>query len=70
LIEIATVPIMKKLPDRSAPAEMVLPRLVTRTLRERYSSLTEEGRAQGRVAHFSLRRQLFQDGVGDAVIGL
>jgi Fe-S oxidoreductase len=72
LIEIATVPIMKKLaPTARLPREMVLPRLVTRTLRERYSSLTEEGRAQGRVAYFhGCAANYFQDGVGDAVIGL
>jgi len=72
LIEYATLPIMRKLaPTARLPREMILPQLVTRTLRERHFGLTEEGGAQGRVAYFhGCAANYFQDGVGDAVIGL
>jgi Fe-S oxidoreductase len=72
LIEYATLPIMRKLaPTARLPRALILPRLVTRTLRERYFGLTEEDGAQGRVAYFhGCAANYFQDGVGDAVIGL
>jgi FAD/FMN-containing dehydrogenase/Fe-S oxidoreductase len=72
LIEYTTLPIMKKLaPTARLPRVMILPRLVTRTLRERYFGLTEEGGAQGQVAYFhGCAANYFQDGVGDAVIEL
>jgi FAD/FMN-containing dehydrogenase/Fe-S oxidoreductase len=51
------------------PAEMVLPRLATRLLRERYADLTEEHGRQGRVAYFhGCAANYFDDGVGDAII--
>jgi FAD/FMN-containing dehydrogenase/Fe-S oxidoreductase len=72
LIEIATLPLMRKLaPTARLPREMILPRLATSTLRERYFELTEEGSAQGRVAYFhGCAANYFRDGVGDAIIEL
>jgi len=53
------------------PADMVLPRLASRLLRERYASLTEESGHRGNVAYFhGCAANYFQDGVGDAVIEL
>jgi Fe-S oxidoreductase len=70
MLEQALRPILRHLaPSARLPAEMVLPRLASRLLRERYMHLTEEHGHQGPVAYFhGCAANYFQDGVGDAVI--
>ncbi|MBI3994913.1 MAG: FAD-binding oxidoreductase, partial [Nitrospirae bacterium] len=51
--------------------DIILPRLATRTLRQRFAALTEEKGAEGNVAYFhGCAANYFRDGVGDAVIRL
>ena len=63
-------PVMKRIaPTAGLPADLILPKLATRTLRERHSGLTEEGGGRGSVAYFhGCAANYFSDGVGDAVI--
>jgi FAD/FMN-containing dehydrogenase/Fe-S oxidoreductase len=70
LLERALGPILHGLAATARlPAEMVLPRLASRLLRERYADLTEEQGHKGRVAYFhGCAANYFDDGVGDAVI--
>jgi FAD/FMN-containing dehydrogenase/Fe-S oxidoreductase len=67
LIEWATRPWLRGLaPTARIPAEMILPRLARRTLRERHLDLT---RATSNVAYFhGCAANYLDDGVGDAVI--
>ncbi|MBI3803647.1 MAG: FAD-binding oxidoreductase [Nitrospirae bacterium] len=67
LIEHLTRPILKGLaPTARIPAEMTLPRLARRHLRDRYPDLT---RSDSPVAYFhGCAANYFDDGVGDAVI--
>ena len=55
------------------PAELALPKLAVRHLRDRYPALVERGSStkQGGVAYFhGCAANYFDDGVGDAVIGV
>ncbi len=65
-------PILKALsPTARLSPEILFPRLATRTLRQRFSALTEERGASGRVAYFhGCAANYFLDGVGEAVIRL
>ncbi len=67
LIEYLTLPILKGLaPTARIPADMVLPKLAKRHLRDRYAALTESTRP---IAYFhGCAANYFDDGVGDAVI--
>ena len=58
-------------PTAKLPADMLLPRLASRLLRERHAELTEERGHHGAVAYFhGCAANYFQDGVGDAVIAV
>lgn len=74
VIEWITRPIMRRIaPTARLPREMLLPRLATRTLRDRYPELVEEGGTRrGRaVAYFhGCAANYLDDGVGDSVIAL
>ncbi len=67
-------PVMKRIaPTAKIPADMVLPRLATTHLRERYPELTQalKDSPAPRVAYFhGCAANYFEDGVGDAVIGV
>ncbi len=67
LVEYLTLPILKGLaPTARIPADMALPRLAKRLLRDRYAPLT---RSNSRIAYFhGCAANYFDDGVGDAVI--
>ncbi len=69
LIEYCSLPWLKGLaPTARIPANMVLPRLAKRPLRERYAELTN---TQCSTAYFhGCAANYIDDGVGDAVIGL
>jgi len=71
-LERVLAPLLRRLASTARlPADMVLPRLAPRLLRERYASLTEESGHRGNVAYFhGCAANYFQDGVGDAVIEL
>src|SRR5213080_744177 len=71
-LERVLAPLLRRLASTARlPADMVLPRLASRLLRERYASLTEESGHHGNVAYFhGCAANYFQDGVGDAVIEL
>ncbi|TLY35714.1 MAG: FAD-binding oxidoreductase [Nitrospirae bacterium] len=71
-LERVLAPLLRRLASTARlPADMVLPRLAPRLLRERYASLTEESGYRGNVAYFhGCAANYFQDGVGDAVIEL
>ncbi len=68
----ALAPLLRLLaPTAKLPADMVLPRLAPRLLRERHAELTEERGHHGTVAYFhGCAANYFQDGVGDAVIAV
>ena len=68
----ALAPLLRLLaPTAKLPADMVLPRLAPRLLRERHAELTEERGRHGTVAYFhGCAANYFQDGVGDAVIAV
>ncbi len=73
IIETITGPLLRRVaPNAKIPHDLILPRLATRTLRERYSNLcqtTKEKPAQ--VAYFhGCAANYFDDGVGDAVISV
>lgn len=72
IMERALAPLLRLLaPTAKLPADMVLPRLAPRLLRERYAELTEEQSHRGPVAYFhGCAANYFQDGVGDAVIAV
>ncbi|MBI3608971.1 MAG: FAD-binding oxidoreductase [Nitrospirae bacterium] len=72
IIETVTRPFFARLaPTARLPRELRLPRLATRTLRERHARLTEESGQRGSVAYFhGCSANYFNDGVGDAVINL
>jgi len=72
ILEAATRPFFARLaPTARLPRELRLPRLATRTLRERHVRLTEEAGHRGAVAYFhGCSANYFDDGVGDAVINL
>jgi FAD/FMN-containing dehydrogenase/Fe-S oxidoreductase len=72
LLEWGLAPMLRLLaPTATLPADMVLPRLASRLLRERYASLTEKAGHWGPVAYFhGCAANYFQDGVGDAVIAV
>ena len=72
VMEQALAPLLRLLaPTAKLPADMVLPRLAPRLLRERYAELTEERGRQGPVAYFhGCAANYFQDGVGEAVIAV
>jgi len=67
LIEHLTLPMMRGLaPPARIPAEMVLPKLAKRHLRDRYAALTG---SSSPIAYFhGCAANYFDDGVGDAVI--
>ncbi|RMH31615.1 MAG: FAD-binding oxidoreductase [Nitrospirae bacterium] len=70
ILEMLTRPLLRQLDERAKlPRNFRLPRLATRTLRERYSELC--GHRQTSVAYFhGCAANYFQDGVGDAVIAV
>ncbi len=74
LLERITRPIMRWIAATARiPWDMVLPRLATRHLRDRYPELVQKGSAtrQGGVAYFhGCAANYFDDGVGDAVIAV
>lgn len=72
VLEKALAPILQQLASTARlPVDMVLPRLASRLLRERHAFLTEEQGHRGPVAYFhGCAANYFQDGVGDAVIGV
>src|SRR5437588_2303553 len=72
VMEQALAPLLRLLaPTAKLPADMVLPRLAPRLLRERYAELTEERGRQGPVAYFhGCAANYFKDGVGEAVIAV
>ncbi len=67
VIEYLTLPWLKGLaPTARIPADLILPRLARRHLRDRYADLTQ---SRGEVAYFhGCAANYFDDGVGDAVI--
>jgi Fe-S oxidoreductase len=67
LIEHLTLPVLKGLaPTARIPAEMILPKLAKRHLRDRYAALAE---SNSPIAYFhGCAANYFDDGVGDAVI--
>jgi FAD/FMN-containing dehydrogenase/Fe-S oxidoreductase len=73
-LERLTRPILRHLADTARlPREMVLPRLATRHLRERYPELIPSAAQtpHAHVAYFhGCAANYFDDGVGDAVIGV
>ncbi|MBI3358872.1 MAG: FAD-binding oxidoreductase [Nitrospirae bacterium] len=81
-IEYLTLPFLKGLAKTARiPADMILPRLARRHLRDRYPDLTESNpfppdlplkwRDKNSVAYFhGCAANYFDDGVGDAVIGV
>jgi Fe-S oxidoreductase len=74
ILERLAAPLMKRIaPTAKLPAEMVLPRLAPTHLRDRYPELTQSlnNAEPSRVAYFhGCAANYFQDGVGDAVIGV
>jgi Fe-S oxidoreductase len=72
VLEYLTRPILKGLsPSARFSRDIVLPRLATQTLRQRFASLTEESGGEGTVAYFhGCAANYFRDGVGEAVIRL
>ena len=70
MLDLLTRPLLKMIaPTARLPKDLILPKLVTKTLRERHQKLTEEGGHHGTVAYFhGCAANYFQDGVGDAVI--
>ncbi|MBA5869412.1 MAG: FAD-binding oxidoreductase, partial [Nitrospira sp. CR2.1] len=74
LLERLAAPMLKRIaPTAKLPAEMVLPTLASRHLRDRYPELTQPSQAAAgpRVAYFhGCAANYFDDGVGDAVIGV
>jgi FAD/FMN-containing dehydrogenase/Fe-S oxidoreductase len=74
MLERLAAPIMKRIaPTAKLPADMVLPKLATTHLRERYPELTQplKNSPAPRVAYFhGCAANYFEDGVGDAVIGV
>jgi FAD/FMN-containing dehydrogenase/Fe-S oxidoreductase len=70
MLDLLTRPLLKRIaPTARLPKDLILPKLVTKTLRERYRKLTEEGGHHGTVGYFhGCAANYFQDGVGDAVI--
>ncbi|MBI3596579.1 MAG: FAD-binding oxidoreductase, partial [Nitrospirae bacterium] len=72
VLEYLTRPILMGLsPTARLSCKIILPRLATRTLRQRFASLTEEAGGNGTVAYFhGCAANYFRDGVGEAVIRL
>jgi FAD/FMN-containing dehydrogenase/Fe-S oxidoreductase len=72
ILEKALAPLLRQLASTAKlPAEMILPRLASKLLRERHAALTEESGHRGPVAYFhGCAANYFQDGVGDSVIEL
>ncbi|WP_447976744.1 FAD-binding and (Fe-S)-binding domain-containing protein [Candidatus Nitrospira bockiana] len=71
MIDLLTRPILRFLaPTARVPRDLVLPRLATRHLRERYRDLVERAEhGRSSVAYFhGCAANYFDDGVGDAVI--
>jgi FAD/FMN-containing dehydrogenase/Fe-S oxidoreductase len=68
-IEYLTLPFLKGLAKTARiPADMILPRFAKRHLRDRYQDLTS---SKSNVAYFhGCAANYFEDGVGDAVIGV
>jgi Fe-S oxidoreductase len=71
-LDALTRPVFRRLaPTARLPHDLPLPRLATRTLRERHPNLTDEAGASGATAYFhGCAANYFDDGVGDAVIRL
>lgn len=73
-LEWLTHPLMQRIADTARlPREMILPRLATRHLRDRYPELTTNGRVEKKpgTAYFhGCAANYFDDGVGDAVIAV
>ena len=75
ILEWVTKPIMRQLaPTAKLPHELMLPKLATKQLRERYANLIPAESSQARlggVAYFhGCAANYLDDGVGDAVIGV
>ncbi|GJL50176.1 MAG: oxidoreductase [Nitrospirales bacterium] len=73
VLERLTRPILRRLaPNAKIPQDLILPRLAKRTLRDRYSELCQEPeKSNSKVAYFhGCAANYFDDGVGDAVIGV
>lgn len=73
-LERMAAPMLRRIaPTAALPADLRLPRLASRRLRERYPELTKmQGQGEaGRVAYFhGCAANYFDDGVGDAVIAV
>ncbi len=71
-LERMTRPLMRLIAETARlPREMLLPRLAVRPLRARYAELTRPAGASREVAYFhGCAANYFDDGVGDAVIGV
>ena len=73
LLEAATRPLLRRLAQTAKiPKDMVLPTFASRHLRDRYPDLSRPAHVeQAQVAYFhGCAANYFEDGVGDAVIGL
>lgn len=74
LLERVAAPMLQRIaPTAKLPAEMVLPKLAPRHLRDRYPELTQPRKVSNdkRVAYFhGCAANYFDDGVGDAVIAV
>ena len=73
LLEKMTRPLLRQVaPNAKIPKDLILPRLAKQTLRERYPELSEGNLSkEAKVAYFhGCAANYFDDGVGDAVIGV
>jgi Fe-S oxidoreductase len=79
LLDVLTRPVLKLLaPTARIPKELILPRIATKNLRQRYAHLAEEGEVKHHtgphtktIAYFhGCAANYLMDGVGDAVIRL
>lgn len=72
VLDYLTRPVLKGLsPTARFSRHIILPRLATRTLRQRFASLTDDAGSNGTLAYFhGCAANYFRDGVGDAVIRL
>ena len=73
ILEVVTRPLLRQVAQNAKiPKDLILPRLAKQTLRERYPELCEKNKSKNsKVAYFhGCAANYFDDGVGDAVIGV
>ncbi|MBC7475658.1 MAG: 4Fe-4S dicluster domain-containing protein, partial [Candidatus Sericytochromatia bacterium] len=72
IIEKLTKPILKAIaPTARLPKEMILPKISSTTLREKYAHLTEESGKKGNVAYFhGCAANYLENGIGESVINV